>query len=65
MPYLVRKGQGELDLVVHSFSITTALDRDAESGRASSESSPGEPKRAHCAIGRQRKMVIDVPQRLG
>jgi hypothetical protein len=53
MAYLVRKGQGELDLVGNSLSVATALDRDAESGRARSESSPGEPKRAHCAIGRE------------
>lgn len=47
--YLVRKGQGELDLVGHSLGIASALERNAEGRGASPQSRTGKTKRVHIA----------------
>lgn len=48
--YLVRKGQGKLDLVRHSLGVTSALERNAESGGTSPEGRASEAERAHLAM---------------
>lgn len=45
--YLVRKGQGELDLVRHGLSETSALKRHAEDGRTGPEGRASKTERAH------------------
>lgn len=48
--YLVRKGQGQLDLVGDGLGISTALDGSAEEGRASPQGRASEAEGAHCAM---------------
>ena len=48
--YLVRKGQGELDLVAHSLGIASALERNAEGRGASPQGRAGKTKRVHLAM---------------
>ena len=45
--YLVRKGQGELDLVRHGLSETSALKRHAEDRRTGPEGRTSKTERAH------------------
>ena len=52
--YLVRKDKWELEFICHGVGITSSLRWNAECGRACSYSSPGKPKRAHCASGMKR-----------
>jgi hypothetical protein len=47
----VRENQGELDLVGDGLSVTAALERYAESSRASPEGRASETEGAHLAIG--------------
>jgi hypothetical protein len=56
--YLVRKGQRKLDLVRHSLSVTSALERHAESRGTSPESRASEAKRAHLAMDGREKVVM-------
>ena len=48
--YLVRKGQGKLDLVRHSLGVTSALERNAEGGGTSPKSRASKAERAHLAM---------------
>jgi hypothetical protein len=58
---LVRKGQRKLDLVRHSLSVTSALERNAESRRTSPESRASEAKRAHLAMdGRESVVMVSL-----
>lgn len=56
--YLVRKGQGKLDLVRHSLGVTSALKRDTEGGGTSPESRASEAERAHLAMDGREKVVM-------
>lgn len=61
--YLVRKGQGELDLIRHGLSETSALKRHAEDGRTGPEGRASKTKRAHLEIdGRVWGLVISIPR---
>ena len=48
--YLVRKGQGELDLVRHGLSVTSALKRHAEDGGTGPEGRASKTERAHLVM---------------
>ena len=56
----MRKGQGELDLVRHGFSVSSALERNAEGRGTSPQGRAGKTKRVHLAMGGWREMVIEV-----
>lgn len=49
--YLVRKGQGQLDLVSDGLSIATALDRSTEHGGVSPQGRTSEAEGVHCGNG--------------
>lgn len=48
--YLVRQGQGQLDVFGDSLSISTALDRSAEDRGAGPQGRASEAEGAHCAM---------------
>lgn len=50
LTHLVRKGQGQLDLVGDSLSISTALDGSAEEGGTGPEGRASKAEGAHCAM---------------
>lgn len=56
--YLVRQGQGKLDLVVNSLGVTSALKRNAESRGTSPESRASEAERAHLAMDGMEVVVV-------
>lgn len=59
LPYLVREGQGELDLVRHRLGVASALERHAvEDGGAGPEGSASKTERAHCAMDGEAWVVI-------
>lgn len=59
----MRKGQGELDLIRHGLSETSALKRHAEDGRTGPEGRASKTKRAHLEIdGRVWGLVISIPR---
>ena len=51
LTYLVREGQGQLDLVGDGLGVSTALDGSAEHGGTSPQSRASKAEGAHCAIG--------------
>ena len=56
--YLVRKGQGKLDLVVHGLSVTSALERSAEGRGTGPEGRASEAERAHLAMDGEETTVM-------
>jgi hypothetical protein len=48
--YLVRKGQGQLDLVGDGLGVSTALNGSAEEGGAGPQGRASEAEGAHCAM---------------
>jgi hypothetical protein len=50
LTYLVRKGQGQLDLVGNGLGVSTALDGSTEDGGTGPQGGASEAEGAHCAM---------------
>lgn len=65
LSYLVREGQGKLDLVRHRLSVASALERHAEDGGAGPEGRASKTEGVHLAMDGSAGGGDGVPREAG